>query len=178
MPKLDSLARRATTRRSSVTADWHYVQPGIEGVVIKEVRPVLGGGGALMEVWRADWQLDGAALTQVFAKLMAPAAISGWHVHQSTTDRLFVVGGQARVVLYDGRIDSRSHGQVAEFVYGAQRPALIVIPPGVWHALRNESGSEMATVLNLVDQAYHYEAPDHLALPIDDPAIPYRFSAR
>jgi dTDP-4-dehydrorhamnose 3,5-epimerase len=32
-------------------------------------------------------------------------------------------------------------------------------------------------VLNLVDRAYSYEAPDHWSLPIDTEQIPYRFES-
>jgi dTDP-4-dehydrorhamnose 3,5-epimerase len=51
---------------------------------------------------------------------------------------------------------------------------LLIIPPGVFHGVQNIS-SQPAVLLNLVDKAYQYEAPDHWRLPLDTDKIPYRF---
>lgn len=172
----DALWAEAQPRRASVTADWQFRQRLIDGVACKEVRSVLGGGGALTEVWRADWGLDAVGVSQVFAKTMPGHAISGWHAHQHTTDRLFVTSGQVRIVLFDARPGSRTRGTINEWVAGEQRPMLVVVPPGIWHAVRNEHPSAPAIVLNLVDVAYDYDGPDHVELPLDHPEIPYRFA--
>ena len=54
------------------------------------------------------------------------------------------------------------------------RPALVTVSPGVWHAVANTSEEE-AGLLNLVDQAYDYEDPDHWWLPMTTEKIPYSF---
>jgi dTDP-4-dehydrorhamnose 3,5-epimerase len=112
---------------------------------------------------------------QVFQVMMNPGVISGWHTHQRTTDRLFVSHGVILIVLYDSRADSPTLGLVNEFRFGVARPALLTIPPGVWHAVRNLS-AEPSILLNLTDCAYTYEDPDHWRLPLDTDKIPYRFS--
>jgi dTDP-4-dehydrorhamnose 3,5-epimerase len=89
-------------------------------------------------------------------------------------DRLFVSQGLLRIVLYDGRADSPTYERINEFRFGAVRPALLTIPPGVWHGVQNISSSP-AVLLNLVDEAYRYEDPDHWRLPKDTEKIPYRF---
>ncbi len=76
-------------------------------------------------------------------------------------------------MLYDARPDSPTAGRVNEFRLGERRPGLVIVPPGVWHGLRNLL-SETSTVLNLVDRAYDYEDPDHWRVPPDSPEIPYR----
>jgi dTDP-4-dehydrorhamnose 3,5-epimerase len=63
---------------------------------------------------------------------------------------------------------------VNEFRFGAVRPALIAVPPGIWHGVRNLSDAP-GLLLNLPDQAYNYEDPDHWRLPPDSDKIPYRF---
>jgi dTDP-4-dehydrorhamnose 3,5-epimerase len=75
-------------------------------------------------------------------------------------------------VLYDARRDSSTGGLTNEFRFGERRPGLVVIPPGVWHGLRNLQ-SAPSVVVNLVDRAYAYDAPDHWRLPPDTPEIPY-----
>lgn len=161
----------------SVTRDWQPLQDLIDGVVVREVRNVTKNNGLLTEVFRSDWGLDNLPLEQVFQNLLHPGAISGWHVHRTTTDRIFINLGLIKIVLFDARQGSPTHGRINEFRFGLSRPALVVVPPGVWHAVQNV-GPDVSALLNLVDQAYQYEDPDHWRLPIDTPAIPYTFSRR
>lgn len=128
--------------------------------------------GYLTEVFRAAWSEGG--VDQVFQVVLEPGAISAWHAHGETLDRLFVTSGLVRIVLFDGREDSPTFGQINEFRFGTVRPALVVVPPRVWHGIQNVAGSASA-VLNLVDRAYDYENPDHWRVPADSPAIPFTF---
>jgi dTDP-4-dehydrorhamnose 3,5-epimerase len=159
----------------SVTAEWQSLQKTIDGVCVKEVRNVVkGNGDVLSEIFRRDWLLDHGVIEQVFQVVMNPGAISGWHAHRLTTDRLFVGLGLIQIVLYDSRIHSPSRGMINEFRFGAVRPAVVSVPPGIWHAVRNIA-STPAILLNLPDRAYSYEDPDHWRLPLDTDKIPYRF---
>jgi dTDP-4-dehydrorhamnose 3,5-epimerase len=164
----------ATKDEQSVTSDWAVLQDTIDGVRLVEVRNVLTERGSTTEILRLDWFDQGVEIDQVFQVTLAAHAVSAWHVHMNTTDRLFVTSGHAKVVLYDSRPGSRTHGMVNEFRLGDRRPGLVVVPPGVWHGLKNLA-TEEARVLNLVDRAYEYEDPDHWRLPADTNEIPYRF---
>jgi dTDP-4-dehydrorhamnose 3,5-epimerase len=157
----------------SVTRDWHPIQPLIDGVVVKEVLNVTKNNGILTEVWRADWGLDGLGIGQVFQNYLAAGSISSWHVHRVTTDRIFVNYGLIKVVLYDARKGSSTHGRINEFRLGLVRPAMVVVPPGVWHLVQNLQETP-SLLLNLVDRAYDYENPDHWRLPPETTEIPYR----
>lgn len=148
----------------------------IDGVKLREVRNVYGRrGGKLTELFRRDWRLDDGDVEQVFQVVLAPGEISGWHVHQRATDRLFVNWGAAKVVVYDARRTSPSHGKVNEFCVGSGRPTLIRVPPGVWHAVQNINDGPSG-VINVVDNAYQYDDPDHWRLPLDTDKIPYEFA--
>jgi dTDP-4-dehydrorhamnose 3,5-epimerase len=159
----------------TVRADWTPARPPIEGVVVKEVRNVPRRQGLLTEVYRKDWGLDGGRLEQVFQVVLAPRQVSAWHAHFSTLDRLFVTSGMLDVVLYDARRRSPTFGRINEFRFGVYRPALVTVPPGVWHGLHN-AGPRQASVLNLVDRAYLYDGPDHWRLPWNTRLIPYQFT--
>jgi dTDP-4-dehydrorhamnose 3,5-epimerase len=160
----------------SLTADWQFLQPLIDGVRLKEVRHVPKENGHLTEIWRQEWALDTAPVDQVFQVLLKPGGVSAWHTHKMTIDRLFASHGLVKVVLYDARKDSPTFGKLNIFRIGTVRPTLVIVPPGVWHGVENIS-SEPALILNLVDRAYRYEDPDHWRLPRDTNKIPYRFGA-
>lgn len=162
--------------QQNITKDWTPSKPGlIDGVLVREIKPVLTAYGHLNEIFRAEWQPENNRVDQVFVSTFQTAGLSAWHAHEVTTDRLFVVAGQMRIVLYDSRRDSPTFGKLNEIKLGAQRPSLVVIPPKVWHGVQNYLDMP-AVLLNAVDHAYCYENPDHYRLESDDPSIPYSFS--
>ena len=158
----------------SIASDWEPLRELIAGVKVKEVKNVPKENGFLTEIFRTDWGLDRGEVSQVFQVNLFPAAVSAWHAHQFSTDRLFAGYGLMKVVLFDARTASPTHKLVNEFRVGLVRPTLIVVPPGVWHGVQNIS-KEPGSLINLVDRAYAYEDPDHWRLPADSPEIPYSF---
>jgi dTDP-4-dehydrorhamnose 3,5-epimerase len=171
--RIEELSVRGEADPQLVRSDWSPVgTTTIDGVATKLVTNVLTGDGYLTEMWRTDWELDDRPVDQVFQRLLYPGAISAWHTHLITTDRLFCAAGHVLVVLYDARPDSSTHGVVTEYRLGEARPAVISLPPGIYHGVRNV-GPSNAVLLNAVDAAYDYEAPDHYRVPRDSEEIPY-----
>lgn len=159
----------------SVTPHWQPVQQQlIHGVVVKEVLHLLPAGGIMTELYRKDWNTDAEDVDHVFARTLDPGANSAWHAHALTRDRLFVLQGAARIVLYDSRPESPTCGAINQFRVGALRPTLITVPQKVWHAVQN-IGPDTVLVVNMVSRAYQYADPDHYRLPADTPAIPFKF---
>ena len=152
---------------ATVTPDWLPVAPPpIDGVVLKHIRPVATATGYLTEMWRGAWGLDQFGVDQVFMRTLYPGAISGWHAHATTTDRLFCAAGAMRLSLFDGRRTSPSFGTLFHVVAGDKRPTMVVVPPGIWHGVKS-IGAETALLINIVDRAYSYDSPDHWRLPPD-----------
>lgn len=164
----------AEKRQQSVTAEWESIRALIDGVELKEIRSVPKGNGFVTEIFRRDWLLDDGVVDQVFQVTSPPGAISAWHTHRVTRDRFFCLAGLVRLVLFDGREASKSHGTVNELHLSPLRPQLVGVPAGVWHGVQNIGGSD-AVMLNLVDHAYAYDDPDHWGLPADSDQIPYTF---
>lgn len=158
--------------QQTVDQDWNMVgQPSIDGVSCKEIRPVTTTKGTLTEIWRSEWALDDLPVGQIFQSLLDPGIVTDWHAHAHTTDRLFCCMGRIKLALYDGRKSSPTFGTVWQRVFGHERPLIVVVPPGVWHALK-ALGATPSLILNAVDRSYSYENPDHWRLPPDTPHIP------
>jgi dTDP-4-dehydrorhamnose 3,5-epimerase len=171
----DNYLLKAVRDPVSITADWSPLQDPIDGVLVREVKNVVKrNGDVLCEIFRSEW-FENDVVNQVFQSVLNPGSISAWHAHRQTTDRLFVSSGLIRIVLFDARDGSPTTGRVNEYRFGAVRPALLIIPAGVWHGVENIS-STPAVLLNIVDAAYQYNDPDHWRLPADSDKIPYRFS--
>jgi len=91
-------------------------------------------------------------------------------------DRLFVVSGLVKIVVFDGRLASPTHGHYTELVASERNPGLLTIPPDLYHGWKNIGVTE-AIIINMPSEMYNYEDPDALDMPWDSPAarelIPY-----
>src|SRR3954462_11281261 len=135
-----------------ISPDWHKLGDTIEGVSVREVRHVPRDHGVITEVFRPEWDPTGLPVVHIYQSRLYPGAIGGWSCHARTIDRLFVNQGSLKVVLYDGREESPTYGMVNELHVGNTRPAMVVIPVGVWHGLQH-LGTSDALVLNMPTEA-------------------------
>ena len=155
-----------------VTAEWEKLYEPIDGVHIKEIKHVPRDHGVITEIFRPEWDPTGLPVVHLYQSKLFPGAIGAWSCHKIAIDRLFVSQGHLKIVLYDAREDSPTHGTLQEHHAGDSNPALIVIPPGVWHGVQN-LGTNDVILLNLPTRPYIYEDPDHYRLPYTAPEIPY-----
>ncbi len=103
----------------------------IEGVQVRKLRLIPDERGFLMELMRSDWE-EFEAFGQVYITAVYAGVVKGWHYHKIQTDHFSCVQGMAKVVLYDGREDSPTHGEVNEFFMGRLNPIMLKIPKGVF----------------------------------------------
>ena len=101
-------------------------------------------------------------------------SIRAWVYHKRQWDRLAFTMGAVRVVLFDLRPGSPTHGRLNVLEVGEANPAQLDIPPGVVHGIQNV-GPTATTFVNMPTRAYDPAQPDKSRLPVDHPGIPYRF---
>ena len=155
-----------------ITSSWNKTGDPIDGVVLHEVANVPGNRGVLTEVFRPSWDSGDGSVEQIFQVKLFPGAISAWHCHAHAVDRLFASIGHLRIVLFDARPASPTNGMLKQYHLGESRPALLSVPPLVWHGVHNLGGTT-ALLLNAPSRAYNYEDPDHYRLPWDTTEIPF-----
>jgi dTDP-4-dehydrorhamnose 3,5-epimerase len=143
----------------------------IEGVIVQQLRLIADERGWLMEVLRSDWELF-EQFAQAYVTAAYPQVVKAWHMHRGQTDNIACVRGMVKLVLCDGRKDSKTKGEINEFVIGEKNPLLVKIPAQVWHGFKNIS-KEIAIVMNLPTSLYNYKNPDEHRLPPDTREIPY-----
>jgi dTDP-4-dehydrorhamnose 3,5-epimerase len=148
----------------------------IDGVTVKPLKVIPDERGYLMEMLRADdpffQQFGQSYLTAVY-----PGVVKGWHYHQLQTDHFVCVKGMAKVVLFDRRKDSKTHGEVNEFFMGERNNILLVIPPGVLHGMKG-IGTETAIIVNTPTHTYKYDDPDEYRVDPHENDIPYDWSQK
>jgi len=143
----------------------------IEGVRIKELMPIPDERGRVMEILRADDELF-EEFGQVYMTTAYPGVVKAWHYHKLQTDNMAVIKGMMKVVLYDGRKDSLTNGEVNEFFLGEHSFKLIQIPKMVYHGFKC-IGQEEAIVINVPTQPYDHKHPDEYRLDPYENKIPY-----
>jgi dTDP-4-dehydrorhamnose 3,5-epimerase-like enzyme len=118
----------------------------IAGARIQEATIHADERGSLAEIYDERWEFTDDAVPFVYRVTLRPGQIRGWVVHLEQDDRLFFSTGTARVSLWDGRSDSPTAGMLQVEVFGVDAPALLRIPPGVYHAVRNVGDDRPARI--------------------------------
>jgi dTDP-4-dehydrorhamnose 3,5-epimerase len=148
----------------------------IDGVKVRQLRFIPDERGYLMEILRSDWR-EFERFGQVYVTAAYPGVVKGWHYHKLQTDHFVCIHGMAKVVLYDRREDSPTHGEVNEFFIGERNPSLVKIPPEVVHGFKGV-GQGVALIVNVPTELYNYEEPDEYRLPYDTEEIPYDWAVK
>lgn len=145
--------------------------PFIEGVTVKKLKVIPDERGKLMEIIRNDDEIF-SKFGQVYITTAYPGIVKAWHFHNFQDDHFTVLKGMMKVVLYDGREDSPTHGKLNEFFIGEDNQMVVKIPKRVMHGFKCISETE-AMVLNLVTEPYNHENPDEHRIDPHDNNINY-----
>ncbi len=148
----------------------------IEGVKTKKLKVIPDERGLLMEILRNDDEFF-QKFGQVYLSVVYPGVVKGWHYHKKQTDHFCFVKGMAKVVLYDPRQGSKTKGEVNEFFLGEHNPALLVIPPLVYHGMKGV-GTEPAYLINTPTEHYVYDSPDEYRVAPNSPEVPYDWTRK
>jgi len=149
----------------------------IEGVKVKTLKVIADERGRLMELLRSDDQEFFIQFGQVYMTTAYPGVVKAWHYHKRQTDSFAVVHGMMKVVLYDNRPDSPTHGEVNEFFMGIHNPVLLQIPPLVLHGFKCIGETE-GIVVNIPTTLYNYKAPDEHRIDPHSKEIPYDWAIK
>lgn len=159
----------------TVDADGRRLSSRLEGVIFSRATSHVDHRGSLTEIVNFSNPFWDEPIVYSYCFTIAPGRIKGWGMHRKQADRYFLASGNVRVVLYDGRDRSPSHGQFVQFhLTGASR-ALLLIPPGVWHADQNWGSSE-AVMINHPTRPFDHTDPDKYRLDPKSPAIDFDFT--
>lgn len=106
--------------------------------------------------WSIMNQLQGVmdSQGQINISLQHPGVIKAWHRHKLQTDFWICVRGDLKVGVHRTEDD-----KAWTAVIGEHRPALVIIPPSLWHGAATV-GSEPASLLYYVTHAYNPKQPD------------------
>jgi dTDP-4-dehydrorhamnose 3,5-epimerase len=146
----------------------------IDGVKVKQLKPIADERGRLMEMLRHD-DKEFIKFGQIYMTTCYPGVVKGWHYHKKQLDNFICVKGMLKLVLYDSREGSKTKGEVNEFFMGEHNQILVQIPKDVYHGFKGISETE-SIIINCCTEAYDRNDPDEFRLPAHTEEIPYDWS--
>jgi dTDP-4-dehydrorhamnose 3,5-epimerase len=154
----------------------------IDGVKIKQLKvwqdkPDLDQKvepGVFMEVLRDDDKLL-KHFGQSNFTIAHQDTIKAFHWHKYQDDLWFIASGKAKIVLYDRRENSPTHGQTQVIEAGAGDYKLVLIPVGIVHGYKVIS-KEPCLLFYHVTKAYDRDHPDEERIDPYDKTINFDWS--
>ena len=147
----------------------------IEGVRIQPLRQIPDERGKVMHMLRAS-DPHFAGFGEIYFSVVFPGAIKGWHLHKRMVLNYAVPSGRIKMVLYDARAGSATHGELQEVFLGEDAYALLQVPPGVWNGFKG-IGVTPALVANCASIEHDPDEIERMD-PIQNDVIPYDWALK
>jgi len=144
----------------------------IDGVKVVPLRQIVDERGKIMHMLKAT-DPHFAGFGEIYFSCAWPGTVKAWHIHQTMTVNNAVLCGRAKLVMYDLRPGSPTHGQLQEVFFGEDNYVLVQIPPGIANGYKAYGDREVI----LANCASEPHSPgEMLRRPPFDPGIPYDWS--
>lgn len=141
----------------------------IDGVQVRPLRQIIDERGKVMHMLRRD-SPDFEQFGEIYFSVVNPDAIKAWHLHKEMTLNYAVPVGLVKLVLYDAREGSPSHGRLMEIFTGPESYSLIRIPAGIWNGFKG-LGTVPALVANCA--TIPHDPGEIVRIDPFDASIPY-----
>ncbi len=148
----------------------------IDGVAIKQLKVIPDERGRLMEILRNDDDIF-TGFGQVYLTTTYPQVVKAWHYHKKQDDHIACVKGMIKLVLFDAREGSPTHGEINVFYVGDHNTQLVRVPRMVYHGWKCISETE-AFVINTPTMVYNYNDPDEFRVDPHVNDIPYNWERK
>ncbi|MBI5680828.1 MAG: dTDP-4-dehydrorhamnose 3,5-epimerase family protein [Methanobacterium sp.] len=125
--------------------------PGIKGKYIKDVeikalKRIPDERGSIYHMLRSDDEIF-EDFGEIYFSSVYPEVIKGWHIHKKMILNYAVIHGMIKLVLYDDRENSKTHGNLMEIFIGEENYLLVKIPPNIWNGFKG-IGETKAIIAN------------------------------
>ena len=145
----------------------------IQGVEVIPLRRIPDERGCISHMLRSDAP-HFTRFGEIYFSSVYEGAVKGWHIHKEMTLNYAVPAGMIKLVLFDDRKGSSTHGALMEIFMGEQNYVFVRVPPLVWNGFKGIS--PVALVANCSDIPHAADEIDRM-----DPHqnhIPYQWARK
>jgi dTDP-4-dehydrorhamnose 3,5-epimerase len=112
---------------------------------------------------------------EIYFSVIFPNAVKAWHLHRQMELNYAVISGNIKLVLFDSRKTSPTHGELQEIFMGEDNYVLVTVPPQIINGFK-AVGGEKAIVANCATIPHD---PDEIErLDSNDKKIGYNWDIR
>ena len=146
----------------------------IEGVKIVPLRQIVDERGKIMHMLKRTDEhfID---FGEIYFSCAWPGTVKAWHIHQTMTINNAVISGRAKLVMYDMREGSSTHGELQEVFFGEDNYVLVQVPPGIANGYK-AYGDKMVILANAATEPH--DPSEMLRLDPSTSEIPYEWGLR
>jgi dTDP-4-dehydrorhamnose 3,5-epimerase len=142
----------------------------IDGVKVVPLKQIIDERGKIMHMLK-ETDPHFIKFGEIYFSCAWPGVVKGWHTHSKMTVNNAVMVGHAKLVLYDGREDSPTKGEVMELFIGEDNYCLVQIPPGITNGYK-AYGDKLVILANCATEAHDpteigYTDPNDNDIPYD-----------
>ncbi len=146
----------------------------IEGVIVQPLKQIADKRGPILHMLKNDSNLF-KQFGEVYFSEIHSGLVKAWKRHKKQSQNLVVPLGKIRLVIYDDRSNSNTHGKIAQCKLGRPKNyRLIHIPPMLWYGLQ-EIGGQTSMVANCTDLPHDPEEIESLSTYTSQ--IPYQWKS-
>ena len=146
----------------------------IDGVQVIPLRRIPDERGTIFHMLRRT-DPHFIEFGEIYFSTVYPGVVKGWHRHREMTLNYACIEGRVKLVLYDERAGSPTHGEVMEIFLGPDNYSLVIIPPEVWNGFKGMSAPH-AIIANCCTHPHDPSRSSRLD-PFDN-HIPYDWAVR
>ncbi len=118
----------------------------IDGVKVVPLRRIPDERGLIMHMLKRN-DPHFIEFGEIYFSCGYPGVVKAWHIHKEMTLNNACIVGMMKLVLYDGRPNSPTKGNLMELHIGEQNYCLVQIPPGITNGYK-AYGEQMAILAN------------------------------
>jgi len=146
----------------------------IDGVLVHSLRQIPDERGKIMHMLRRD-DPHFERFGEIYFSVVYPGVVKGWHLHKQMTLNYACIVGMIKLVLYDDREGSPTHGELQALFIGESNYVLVRIPPGVWNGFKG-TGASPAIVANCA--TLPHDPGEIVRMDPFDSRIPYNWAVK
>lgn len=141
----------------------------IDGLVLTPLKQICDERGKVMHMLRADAP-HFTAFGEIYFSYVNVGVVKAWKLHKEMTQNIAVPYGKIRLVLFDGREESSTHGMIQELEVGGDNYNLVTIPPKLWYGFQGLTDPS-ALIANCASQWFEEEEVERCEVEESD--IPF-----
>ena len=146
----------------------------IDGVIVTPLKRIVDERGMIMHMLK---RTDPAftEFGEIYFSCGYPGAVKAWHIHKEMTLNDCCLVGMIKLVIYDCRQDSPTHGELMELFIGESNYCVVQIPPGVANGYK-AYGDKMAIIANCASMPH--EKGELIYIDPFENEIPYNWDLK